>query len=555
MKKKIANKGAIAFSATLFIINTLGTNNIANASTIGDISRYAITRLAGSNRYQTAMKIADQYNSGTLQNVVLAFGEDFPDSLGGNVLASKVNAPIFLVEKDLNENKPILDYIANKLDKQGTIYFLGGTGVINDDVQDYLCLKGYSNFTRIGGKDRFETNKLIEDNLKTPKGTPVFLVNADNFPDALSASSIAAINGWPIILTNSDGLSQSAQNMIKNIMPSKIYLVGGEGVLSSNIVNDINTLIGQDYTSNIVRFSGADRYETSAKVMSYFNLNTTNCVLATGDNFPDGITGGVLAAKLNAPMLLVDDRAINRQRSVIDNTKIKSLTLLGGTGVISSSAENVLRQSPNGEYGFDCASAYSLAKYQQLKAAGYSFVARYYCPYDSRYSWKNPLSAAEAKDITNAGLKIAAVYEYGGYKPAYFTYAQGKSDSQFAINQATSVGQPSGTPIYFAVDYDSAVNNNDFTGIDAYFSGVKDTMNSNGNKYKIGVYGSNTVVDHVYNKLGSDTFIWQTYAWSAGVRNPKYNIFQFQNDITVSSINIDRDLSNMSNDPGTFTVN
>lgn len=549
MKIKFLRSGIIfVLSASIMFFNAGGVKNDVKAETIN-----TVTRLCGLNRYETAVKIASTYNSGTLQNVIIATGEDFPDSLSGNVFASKIKAPILLVGKDVSSSLTTLNYITSKLDKGGNIYLLGGNGAVGDDIVKYLQNNGYSKFTRLGGTDRFETNKAIENQLGTAKGTPVFLVTADNFPDALSISSIAAIKGWPIILTNSDGLSQSAKEMIADIAPSQVFLVGGEGVLKPQIKADIKALLPGLSDQSIIRLGGQDRYDTSAQVLKYFNLNTSNCVLATGENFPDGIAGGVLASKLNAPIILINDSSLSKQKLVIDSANPTYLTILGGTGVVSSNVENRLQKVAGEVYGFDCASKPSFSQYQQLKAVGYSFVARYYCQSNSVV---DPLTNQEAKDITNAGLKVMSVFENGyADRVSYFSYAQGISDAASAIASAKNVGQPSDTPIYFAIDYDTTVNNNDFTGIDAYFAGIKKYMNDNGNQYKIGVYGSNTAVDHVYNKLGADTYIWQTHAWST-VRNSKCNVYQYQDNLLECGVYIDKDVITNANvnNWGIFTV-
>ena len=58
-------------------------------------------------------------------------------------------------------------------------------------------------------------------------------------------------------------------------------------------------------------------------------------VIAYGKNFPDGLTGSVLAAKLEAPIILVSDTDFEAQAEFIKNSGIKGLYVLGGTGVIS----------------------------------------------------------------------------------------------------------------------------------------------------------------------------------------------------------------------------
>lgn len=527
--------------------------NVVFAQDTNPMQRYTISRLGGSTRFETAIKIADQYaaisNINSFQNVILATSNDFPDSLSGSVLSAKVNAPILLVDKTVANSKLTLDYIENKVFKSGTIYMLGGANVVTNDIVTYLKGKGFTNFIRLGGNDRFATNTLINNQLNAGQGTPIVLVRSDEFPDTLSISSIAAIKGYPIVITNSGSLSQSAKNMINSIKPNQIFLIGGNGVLKQQIVNDINAMSG--ITHNIHRIGGQDRYETSRNIMQYFNLDTINCVLATGADFPDGIAGGILAAKLHAPILLISSTSLSNQHLAIDSTNISSLTILGGEGAVCRSiADNFTKDIR----GFDMASANTRQVYDQFKNAGYSFVIRYYCDYDPNAAWKNNLTLEEAKDISQVGLKIVSVYQDGGYGANYFTSDNGKQDCFKAISFAQAAGQPVGTAIYFPVDFE-ALSTSDFNAIDAYFNSIRETMKANSNYYKIGVYGSYSVIEHVSAKLGQGTYTWQTSSWNKGNINIGANIYQYQQNSNVLNTNIDMDSTHNSADNiGGFSV-
>lgn len=123
---------------------------------------------------------------------------------------------------------------------------------------------------------------------------------------------------------------------LSSIKPSKIYMIGGTAALSDNIKNTLNGITDGD----IVRISGDNRYETSAKVCSYFNLDSQNVVMANGENFPDALSGSALAAKLNAPVVLTDGTNIKNQKDYIDSTNYSNVVILGGEGAVSSAVEN-----------------------------------------------------------------------------------------------------------------------------------------------------------------------------------------------------------------------
>ena len=96
--------------------------------------------------------------------MVISYGYDFPDALSGSVLASKVNAPILLVGNSVGNSSETLNFIKNNVSKSGTIYLLGGEGVVKNEIVNDLKNSGFTNFKRLGGSNRYETNALINKN-------------------------------------------------------------------------------------------------------------------------------------------------------------------------------------------------------------------------------------------------------------------------------------------------------------------------------------------------------------------------------------------------------
>ncbi|WP_238882526.1 cell wall-binding repeat-containing protein [Clostridium sp. YIM B02551] len=326
---------------TIMIIITnivVGTKMIsANAQTITS------KRLSGSERIETSLAIANDYNSGILENVVLATAYDFPDALTGSVLGAKLKAPILLAGKEPKDCQKTLDYVKAHLSKSGGIYILGGNGVIGDSIITYLKSKGFNNFVRLGGSTRHETAKLIDESIGVKVGTPVFIAIDDNFPDALSVSSVAGIKQYPILLTLKNSLPQATIDLLNTIKPSKVYIVGGTGVITEDVRSQIKTQLGlQD--SSIVRLSGSDRYDTSLAVAKEFNLSTSNAVIATGEDFPDALSGSVLAVKYNAPIVLVSND-IPKQKDYLYSQGINNILILGGNGVVSLATEDILKDN------------------------------------------------------------------------------------------------------------------------------------------------------------------------------------------------------------------
>ncbi|KZL92280.1 cell wall-binding repeat-containing protein [Clostridium magnum] len=300
-----------------------------------------IKRLAGVDRIGTSIAIAkEQFKDKAPDAVVLTTANSFPDALSGEGLAYKYNAPMLLINKSVNESKNVLDYITSTLSKDKNIYILGGAGVVGDDVSDYLISQGYK-VVRIAGNDRYETNQKIFDTLNVTTGTSIVLANGNGFADALGVSSIAALKGYPVLLSEKNNLSTNVINDIANIQPTNLYIIGGIGSLSADIEAQIKNMNGN---INIVRLGGNDRYETSMKIAEYFNLDTDNITIASGSDFPDALSGAVLAARRNSGILLIDNTDTTRQKDLLNKRDVKNVIVFGGEGVISSDIANSLME-------------------------------------------------------------------------------------------------------------------------------------------------------------------------------------------------------------------
>jgi hypothetical protein len=140
-----------------------------------------------------------------------------------------------------------------------------------------------------------------------------------------------------------------------------------------------------------------------------------------------------------------------------------------------------------------------------------SFVQRYL----------RDLTGAEIAALKKAGLRIVSCFEENGSDPpvAYFTRARGQHDGRRAFTQAQAVGQPAGTPIYFAVDTDPDIRQRPI--ILDYFQGINDgfqqyladmrAQNKKPVNYATGVYGSGCVLSWCQAQ-GIATWFWQAFA-------------------------------------------
>ncbi len=187
----------------------------------------------------------------------------------------------------------------------------------------------------------------------------------------------------------------------------------------------------------------------------------------------------------------------------------------------------------------------------ELRGSGIDFVARYYRDPASRWP---TLSAEEARSVSASGMRLVVVFESHSHQPAYFSYASGYNDGQTAYRQARQVGQPFGSAIYFAVDYNAA--GPDIQGpIDRYFRGVLAGMTAaagHAPEYRMGVYGSGSVCLYLKQmRLVQYTWLSNSTAWYGYNSLNNWNIRQ---GMRLPTVSFDNDSNEARGEYGGFMI-
>lgn len=306
----------------------------------------AAQRVGGNNRYDTAARISRTHETFKSEVAILATGGDFPDALSAAGLAGVYHAPLLLIGKDAVPTE-----VKNELARAGTqkVILIGGTGVISSDVADDLDSDGYT-VQRIAGADRYETSAKIAEEIVTLMGPrfegKAIIARGDSFPDALSMSPIAYNRKSPILLTNPTSLPSKTAQAITALNIENAIIAGGTGAVSGDVETAINALMalhpGGDTPA--LRWAGNDRYETSAKIATEakkYNLVGSAFVgLATGQNFPDALAGGVACGEEYGVVLLTPPTGLpDSAQTFLANNKggISAMEAFGGTTVLPDS--------------------------------------------------------------------------------------------------------------------------------------------------------------------------------------------------------------------------
>lgn len=328
MQKKTKRALSASTIASLLVTSSVVSVNVKAAATTASEN----PRLWGSDRYETAAKVAQTGWTSTSDYAVIASGEGYADALCAAPLAKVNNAPILLTQNgDLNANA--LSELKRLNVKHA--FIVGGTGVVSQNVEDKVKAQ-VGDVQRLAGQNRYETSVKVAEKLGT--ASKIVLASGEGYADALSAAPVAAIEGMPILLTQSNTLSTATAEYIKaNTGITKTYVIGGYASVSDAAMN---------LAPGAERISGSDRYATNAAVINKFasDFNFSKAYFAlgngpTGNEFADALTGSALAAKDKAPLIIVGKELSDSTKDLIKTrlTKNTTITVLGGTANIADS--------------------------------------------------------------------------------------------------------------------------------------------------------------------------------------------------------------------------
>ncbi|WP_207131856.1 cell wall-binding repeat-containing protein [Clostridium botulinum] len=331
-------------SATVvgLVLATVTTGNVKAAP--GDVNK-----VQGNDRYETAANVAKTNWKDGAENVIIASGNGYADSLSASVLAKKLNAPIILTTAgELNSNaKSALETLKPK-----NVYVIGGNASVAQSVRDGL--KKQYTVTELGGQTRFETNIAVANHLVDKLGVKaenVMVVNGkDGFSDALSAAPVAAAKEQVLLIVGKDASTADlAADFVKK-HNSKVTVIGTEGVVPAAVYNKL----GASERVN----GGVDRFDTNLKIMEHFKLNADNIYVANATDgqkgYADALVASALAGKNGAPLVLIDTKDAQGTKNAIkyiqDNKTDKTeVSTVGGKGVMPDEIVNEIETAVNPE--------------------------------------------------------------------------------------------------------------------------------------------------------------------------------------------------------------
>ena len=190
---------------------------------------YVVSRISGSDRYATAVAVADAM--GDPSTVFLATAANYADALAAGPAAAHATGAILLTD---GTTMPAVTtaYLAAH---PGTTYAVGGPAATADPSA-----------SAISGTDRYATATLVAQQFfATP--TTVGLASGVTFADALPAAAYLARVGGPLLLTDPNALPASASSYLTAAQSgvTTALVFGGASAVSTAAATEFSTALGR----------------------------------------------------------------------------------------------------------------------------------------------------------------------------------------------------------------------------------------------------------------------------------------------------------------------
>ncbi|MDK2586307.1 cell wall-binding repeat-containing protein [Romboutsia sedimentorum] len=294
-----------------------------------------VKKLVGDNRQDTAVEISKEGWANGSSKVILVNGNAIADGITATPLATTYDAPILLANKD---NIPTNTLEEIKRLNPSEIIVVGGETVISNNAMNNLKQNiSTNNVRRLAGINRYETSlKIAQEIDNNHDVNKIYIANGyKGEVDALTIAAKAGQDKQPIILSEKTNIPTSTYNWLKNENLTDAYFIGGENVITTDVIHQIAEITkpaaGQSVYRN--RVYGTDRHETNAKVIErfYTQADLDSVLVAKSDVLVDALAAGPLAAKLNSPILINPTTYVsNYHQDNLSNKSAKLVYQVGG---------------------------------------------------------------------------------------------------------------------------------------------------------------------------------------------------------------------------------
>jgi putative cell wall-binding protein len=192
---------------------------------------------------------------------------------------------------------------------------------------------------RVTGDDRYAVSARLSSQALWAPNPVAYVASGEVFPDALSASAAAGQLGGPVLLVKKDAIPGAIGLELARLKPSKLVVLGGENTISTSTFTSLKEIV-RDTT----RIGKADRYLVSAATSeAAFPVGAKTVFIASGQVFPDALSGSAAAIRAHGPVLLtLSDTIPPAIGEELTRLKPDAIVVLGGERTITERVREAL---------------------------------------------------------------------------------------------------------------------------------------------------------------------------------------------------------------------
>jgi putative cell wall-binding protein len=261
--------------------------------------------------------------------VVMAAADDPRAALAAGPLARQARAPLLLVPAGAPLPSAVKDEISRL--KPATAMLVGAAGAFSDGVRTELSGLGVGTVRQLGGENPFATAGQVADQIMAGKAATAVLVSADDLPAGVVASTFAATERMPLLLTGKNALPPETLATLHRVGVTRTIVVGGASEIAEPVMRQ---LLGE--AVGPVRVGGKTPLETAVDLADMATssapvpvpVNVAYLVSGRGD-VGDALAAPAVVAYRGGVLLLADDDPTSAAFVRSHRASIDQLFLIG----------------------------------------------------------------------------------------------------------------------------------------------------------------------------------------------------------------------------------
>jgi putative cell wall-binding protein len=341
--RECAHVGSIAHASVSADLSYNGLTVAGVAPNITDNELCdVVNRITSTDAKALSIEISKaRFRDGEAKSVLIARDDVWIDAFVGTPLSTIAEGPMLLNPSGIlaPEIKLEIDRVLGGSSAGGRVYLLGQEQALSAQVRADVVGAGYDDITRLGGRNRGETARLVaQEELRFNPGptTKIFISENTGLVDAIAISAEAGnikaddeVNPILLQVRGSSKLDVATEQFLSdNPQVSEAIFIGG----TTAITPALELAFTQRHPTILTsRLFGSDRYGTVRAIVDTYFPAPGGVVVAggVGSSLVAALLAGGLAADNGEPLLIT--RPLDLPVSITSYLQLHAPTLAKGT--------------------------------------------------------------------------------------------------------------------------------------------------------------------------------------------------------------------------------